>query len=265
MSDYKKSLIQISNIIAANNRDIVGHIIETRRVELSGLVQKHLKNTVAHGPLTGLIMSERTHWSASDKAAMLLGLYEAEIVQLIQSLSGKYSTFIDVGAGEGYYAAGMLVGKHFAKTICYELTDTGREVIADVARLNGIGGELDIRGTADKGFYLELTDVPPEECLVLIDVEGHEFTLMDEAFFAHFSKSDIIVELHDFMVENGKAKLEQLIADASETHTYRTVTTGPRDPSKFQELRMLSDTDRWLICSEGRPRLMVWLHFQPRT
>ena len=40
--------------------------------------------------------------------------------------------------------------------------------------------------------------------------------------------------------------------------------TGARDPAQFEELAMLEDTDRWLIASEGRKRLMHWLVLRPR-
>ena len=55
----------------------------------------------------------------------------------------------------------------------------------------------------------------------------------------------------------------RLRADSDDTHTITALVTGARDLSQFRELRMMSDTDRWLLCSEGRPRLMSWLRFDP--
>ena len=35
------------------------------------------------------------------------------------------------------------------------------------------------------------------------------------------------------------------------------------DLSEFEELKEWSDTDRWLVCSEGRPKLMTWWRLDP--
>jgi hypothetical protein len=39
---------------------------------------------------------------------------------------------------------------------------------------------------------------------------------------------------------------------------------GSRYLSVFPELKELTDTDHWLLCSEGRSRLMQWLRFDPK-
>ena len=44
-----------------------------------------------------------------------------------------------------------------------------------------------------------------------------------------------------------------------------TLATTSRDLSKFSELFDYEDSDRWLIASEGRPKLMTWLRLDPRV
>jgi hypothetical protein len=100
---------------------------------------------------------------------------------------------------------------------------------------------------------------------VLVDIEGFEFQLVNGDFFGHFSSSDVIVELHDFMVESGPQKLQELLHCSSATHTVTRFSTGARDLASIKELETLTDSDRWLVCSEGRPRLMSWLHFSPNN
>ena len=43
-----------------------------------------------------------------------------------------------------------------------------------------------------------------------------------------------------------------------------TLKTSSRDLSRFSELSEYSDSERWLIASEGRPRLMSWLRLDPK-
>jgi hypothetical protein len=37
-----------------------------------------------------------------------------------------------------------------------------------------------------------------------------------------------------------------------------------RDLSTIPEMASLSDSDRWLLCSESRPFLMRWVHCVPQ-
>ena len=75
----------------------------------------------------------------------------------------------------------------------------------------------------------------------------------------------LLIELHDFMVNDGDAKKRNLIEMLSEHFSITLLTMGTRDLSPFPELGMLNDNDRWLICSEGRPRHMSWLRCDPLT
>ena len=65
---------------------------------------------VKYGPFQGLSLNSKTGWGKSDLGAQCLGLYEKEILDDIGSQEkGKYQTFIDIGAADGYYAVGMLL------------------------------------------------------------------------------------------------------------------------------------------------------------
>jgi hypothetical protein len=99
--------------------------------------------------------------------------------------------------------------------------------------------------------------------VVLIDIEGGEFDLLDREALRHLSRSVVIVELHERLVEDGEAKLAKLLAEASEYFRVGEFRTGARDLSGFPELAQMNDTDRWLLCSESRPYLMRWLRLDP--
>jgi hypothetical protein len=87
--------------------------------------------------------------------------------------------------------------------------------------------------------------------------------LFDKNIFEVFSKSIIYIELHDWFFNDGNEKLKKIEEDAREYLSIEKITTTSRDLSMFEELNEMSDTDRWLICSEGRGRLMTWWRLDP--
>jgi hypothetical protein len=234
-----------------------------RRIELSTDLDRLFNSTVKYGPLAGLKLSGDSWWGAAARGAMLLGLYEQEVLSSLTAIPKRYDTFVELGAGDGYYAIGVLIADLFKKSICYEASDEGRRIIRLNAERNGVSDRVDIHGAADRGFYAQLSPKNIESAVLFVDIEGAEFDLLDEAAFRAFGKSIIFLELHEWRYQDGDERLRRLKADAKATHSIRELTTTSRDLSKFAELRKLSDTDRWLICSEGRAQLMTWLRFDP--
>lgn len=70
-----------------------------------------------------------------------------------------------------------------------------------------------------------------------------------------------MIELHD----DREQILAPLRNKASDFFEILEMTTTARDMSKFPELKKLSDTDRWLLCSEGRPERMTWYRLTPKS
>jgi hypothetical protein len=98
----------------------------------------------------------------------------------------------------------------------------------------------------------------------LVDIEGGEFNLFDKKVFSDLKKSIIFIEIHDWFFKDGEKKLNKLMGDAKTFFNITKLTTTSRDLSVFPELSKLHDSERWLIASEGRHRLMTWLRFDPK-
>jgi hypothetical protein len=237
--------------------------IQRRRIQMSQKLDELFNSTVQYGPFKGLKLSSETWWGSADRASMLLGLYEKEVLDSLQNISKKNTTFIDLGAADGYYGIGVLVNNLFEKSICYEISEEGRKTIKDNAHLNNVLHKVEIRGIAKKNFYNELPSKVLSNSVLLIDIEGAEFELLDKSTFNAFSNSIIFIELHDWFYEDGLKKLQKLKNDSILTHEITELKMGARDLSIFPELKKLHDNDRWIICSEGRKQLMTWLRFDP--
>jgi len=234
-----------------------------RQMHLSNKIDKLFESTVRYGLFKGLKLSNNSWWGKKERAAILLGIYELEVLEWLKGIPGNYNTFIDVGAAEGYYAVGVLVSNKFKNTICFEMSESGRNVIKKNALLNNVVERIQIYGRAELGFY----NLIPKEILdisvVMLDIEGAEFSLLTEEAFKALDKSIIIIELHDWFYSNGFSLLEELKNNSSSTHKITEARTSLRDLSIFKELENFSDTDRWLLCSEDRGKLMCWLRFDP--
>ncbi len=265
MADPKSpvaTLSDIANHIADHHPNILASLVDRRRRQVSNSVADFHKNTVAYGPLRGLKLRTDSHWGAADRGVMALGLYEREVLEVLEALPRSRDVFIDLGAADGYYGVGVLVNQLFAKTYCYEITPKGRDTIQANADLNGVADRVLIRGEATLQFFEEIPADERARALLLVDIEGGEFDVINEATFAAFAQAVVLIEIHDW-IAGAEAKIAKLRADAEATHSVTTLVTSTRDLSGFRELRMLNDNDRWLLCSEGRPRLMSWLRFDP--
>ena len=201
----------------------------------------------------------------SDRAAMILGIYEEEVLNSIMSVPNKYDIFIDLGAADGYYSIGSLISKKFKISYSFEVSDKGREVIQKNATVNKVSHKLHIFGEATKDFYKNIPKKDLNSAVILIDIEGAEFSLLDSKVFSRLNKSIIFIELHDWFFKDSKKKMAKLMSDAKPFFKISKLTTTSRDLSKFPELVNYSDSERWLIASEGRSKLMTWLRLDPRS
>lgn len=251
------------NHMAQQHPELLPIAIAHARRNLSERIRLHYGNTIGHGPFKGLKLVEDAHWGSADLGGMILGLYEQEILNELSSLGGKRRTFIDLGAADGYYGLGVLVGDLFEKSYCFEITEKGREVIARNAALNGLQDRVVILGEARPDFFGEIAAEDLNDALLLVDIEGAEFDIINAETFRAFAKSTVIIEVHEWYPDI-QQKLERLLHQAAATHTARRFSTGARDLSPFAELKVINDSERWLLCSEGRPYLMSWYRFDPR-
>ncbi|MDE2014521.1 MAG: hypothetical protein KGJ75_16485 [Alphaproteobacteria bacterium] len=239
--------------------------VQRRRTQLSRQVDAAFDSTIGYGPFKGQRLTPGNWWGVKERACMILGLYEQEILHSLMAVPIGYSTFIDLGAGDGYYAVGALVSGRFRNAYCFEMSAEGRRVIADNARLNRVADRLTIHGAAGADFYRAIPDVHLKDSVLFIDIEGGEFDICGPEMFEAFRNSVIFIELHSFFYADGQARYERLVRDAEKWFAVTAMTTGARDLSQFPELDRYDDTDRWLICSEGRKQRMQWLRLDPKA
>lgn len=238
--------------------------IQQRRLLISRQLDVRFASEVKYGPFRGLKLSKATWWGTTDRAGMLLGLYEQEVLSALANIPLEYRrSFIELGAADGYYAVGVLVNGLFERSYCFEVSERGQKAIAANAALNGVSSRVQIHGIADSEFHAVLPPSAISNSTLLIDIEGAEFDILTPEMFERFSSSVIIVELHDHFFADAQQRIDRLRNLCANAFRIDELTTTARDLSVFPELRQFGDTDRWLICSEGRRAMPHWYVLTP--
>ncbi|KAA3665906.1 class I SAM-dependent methyltransferase [Pectobacterium carotovorum] len=234
----------------------------TERISLE--VFDMLDGVVKYGPFNGLKLQRDTWWGKSDLGSMLLGLYEKEILDYIDTVNiGEFNSFIDIGAADGYYACGLLTTGKVNKAICFERSERGQDIIKSNWVRNGRKGELKVYGEANISSISSLLPEELNKSLVLVDIEGYEFELLTHDIMSALSTCTVIIEIHNW-VDDFIPKYENLLKDAWKFFDIEYFQRVERVTSNLPELRDFTDDNRLLLVSERRPCLMRFLKLTPK-
>jgi len=227
-------------------------------------VHEICNGVVKYGPFRGLKLDKKVWWGQSDLGSQLLGLYEKEILDFFDMIEpGKFSSFVDLGAADGYYAVGALHTGKFLRSVCYEVSFEGQSAIKRNWKSNGAPGELLVRGEANSKTLLDDQITFGDDTLVLIDIEGGEFDILTDDVLKHLRSCEIIVEIHNW-VPDFKARYSDLLRRIASIFDVSIVNRVERPTVNIPELRSFTDDNRLLVTSERRPCLMRFLRLHPR-
>lgn len=241
---------------------------EGRRLALARRVFEATDNIVQHGPLRGYRLPSRSTWREADNSAKVLGLYEQEVQKLLADLSRHRRILVDLGGADGFYGVGSVAAGMFERSIVFEADEHSCANIIEHAAQAGVADRVAVYGAADSTFSDRILAIGLDlaNCVVLIDVEGAEFDILTPKCLHNLRASEVIIEVHDFL--RGGTGSNDLAALKDRAATYFNVEelrTGARDLTGVPLLGdHWSDTDRWLLCSEGRAKLMSWLWLSPK-
>jgi hypothetical protein len=237
--------------------------IVNRRIELGSKFNTQFNGTVRYGLFSGLRLGSEPTWAGfADKSSQLFGFYEREVLDTLEAID-KRDVFINLGAADGYYAVGMIIADKAAVSYAYEIDEKSRDTLSNNAKLNNVTERIVIRGEASNDFYRDFQQSELDDSIILCDIEGEEFAVFTTETLYHLKSAIIIIEIHDWVFPNKTELLANLISNAEGTHRIEILKMSERDLTPFAELSELSDDDRWVICSEGRPKIMSWLLLTP--
>lgn len=207
------------------------------------------------GPFQGMIYGDNS--TGSSYVDKLVGSYEEELHPTIEKIVAKNpSVVIDVGCAEGYYAVGLAKRLPSAQVYAFDIDADAREYCLELAKLNGIENQNQIRGLFNTQVLEQMTAQP---VFIFCDCEGFEAELFDSASVAMLKRCDFLIEFHDFIVPDISQTLQQRFAD---THSIQIIDTQPRDVTRYGYLEDVPIANREAALSENRPCPMQWGYFQ---
>ena len=227
-------------------------------------IEKLTKKKIVGGFYKGTKLNLNKKWSRLDGASKYLGLYEYEVQDEISKIQNNYKMkrkyLINIGAGDGFHALGLLKKKYFKKALLFEKDLQASNLILLNAKLNGLSNNIELFEEATINFLDNINlNYKLKDCLFLIDIEGEEFKLLNATNLKPLSKSILVIEIHDFY--GSPVPLKKRL---NKYFKIKSVTTGKRDLSKYKILDEIHDNEKWLVVNEDRPKKMEWLVCVPK-
>jgi hypothetical protein len=219
--------------------------------------------SILSGPFAGMKYLNEVCWGPIEPK--WLGCYEQELHPLLKRiLNSKYAQIVDVGSAEGYYAVGLAMKLPTAQVYSFEVDPWARAQQRRLAALNGVRNITIGKLCTPNDLQSHLSG----HSLLICDIEGGEYELLNPVITSALLEYDILVELHDahdvgLMIKLGAQELTRRF---SASHRITEVKVAPRKSSSFSSLVgcKLTDEELALCVNELRPREQVWLWLQAR-
>ena len=230
----------------------------SRQIRNKGQIYGGEPPKVLTGPFKGLKYLDEIVWGPIEPK--WLGTYEHELHPIFERiLNTPYRMIIDVGSAEGYYSVGLATKIPDAKILSFDVDPWARRQQARLAQLNHVEN-------ITIGKYCSWTDLNEAlqaGGLVVCDIEGHEYQLLDPSKATALRKADILVELHPspdgrMSVQDGASALSSRFAS---THEIALIPYNFEDKiSRFTNGDFgLHGSDLLEALNELRPSEQVWL------
>lgn len=189
-----------------------------------------------------------------------VGAYEHELAPTVSAAAAlPYDDVINIGCAEGYYAVGMARLMPNTRVHAFDILASAREKCARLAALNGVADRLRIGELFTPERF---ADFAGRRALVICDIEGGEFSLLDPVASPALADMDLIVEIHtngaDRTAESFQRRFEDthIVTPIGPTHAYQGELP--------YWLYGLSEFDVHLASSSFRPSPTPWVSLRSR-
>lgn len=221
------------------------------------------KRRVSAGPFSGMLYPCAQSFGSA-LLPKLLGSYESELHPFIEEMLGnEYTSIVDVGCAEGYYAVGFGLRLATGDIYAFDVDSRARCLCAQLAKVNEMSERVHIGGLCDAATLKELR--LGRRALIISDCEGYEATLFTPEMAALLCNHDFIIETHDFIDLNISLKLREAF---QRTHQIRSIkSTDDIEKAhtyRCERLRKYDLQTRRLALGERRPAIMEWLVMTPK-
>jgi hypothetical protein len=236
-----------------------------RKLRISYELCRIFKNQIKYGPYKGTKFSikENGKIKFADYGSYLLGLYEHNISDILIKQKNKLTNFVQLGTSIGYHAIGLIKNRYFNSAVCFEKDKAIKNILEKNIKLNKCQKRIKVFSEAKENFYLKINR--PEKTMILIDIEGQEFKILNFSSITAIKKCHVIIEIHQW-IDNFTIEYQKLLKILLKYFRIKFIThpESPTEINKFKELNAFTDDNRYLICSEHRPSKMRYLYCIPK-
>jgi len=219
------------------------------------LVQQHGTRVMA-GPFAGMDFIE--HSAEGCHVPKLLGCYEEELHPFLNALpQARYTTVLNIGCAEGYYAVGIKRLLPEVRVLAYDINPAAQEACRALADKNAI--EIEIGAEFKSEDFAQFAG---EKVLVWCDIEGAEIDLLDPAKAPALSGMDLLVELHPTPKGHTVGIVPQRFAT---THHIEIREARGHNPILPPFLKQLGHLDQLLAQWEWRSAPTPWAIMRARS
>jgi|TARA_B110000037_G_scaffold141843_1_gene160488 hypothetical protein len=209
---------------------------------------------VLQGPLKGMNFIKQS--SEGCHIAKLLGCYEQPLQTHIDAaIKRNYSTIINIGCAEGYYAVGFARAMPAIRLLAFDTDPKAQTACQELALKNGVGDRVEVRGMFSPEDFARYSN---KSVMIFCDIEGAEDELLNPKSSPALESMDIIVESHE-CIRSGITK--RLIERFKSSHNIQLIEDdGSRqlvDPPTW--FTKLSHLDQLLSTWEWRSGPTPWL------
>ncbi len=218
---------------------------------------------VRSGPFKGMAYPKAVA-SGSALTPKLLGTYEAELHQVVESLIAfAPSVVVDIGCAEGYYAVGFALRLPEVTVHAFDIDHYSQSLCSEMAKVNGVDGRVTVHGACS---HEDLEGLDACRSVVVSDCEGFERVLFNSEVVSRLRNTSFLIETHDFRKPFTSRELTRIFANTHAVTWIYSVSDFCR-PQVFSnaEIAELTLSDQIALMSEDRPAPMVWLWCRPKT
>lgn len=220
-------------------------------------VSKH-GAAISKGPFAGLVYPDHSV-SARNLIPKLIGSYEAEIQPWVERICRRpYSTVLDIGCADGYYAAGFAMRMPDTSVIAFDPDPWARRATQTLADQNGLQNVRLERFCSPEWLATHLRP----QSLIFSDCEGYEEVLFLSSQSPPMADCDLLIETHERAVPGIVDRLHQRF---TRTHDIETITYDHRDAALYETLAMFPEEQRSQLIDEGRGGPQKVLFVQQRS
>ena len=239
-------------------------LVTLKKKQVGNRIHKIFRGKVASGLYKGMRVSTKENWG-NDIGSKVLGIYEEQIQRSIHKIARekKITTLINFGAAEGYHLIGPVKKRIIPFGFGIEIDKETRKTLKKNIISNGLTKKIKIITFEDfKSFKIKSKNKNFAKKLILIDIEGNEYNLLNKTNIKYFKNDFLIIEVHQFMC-NSSTKHNKFIQLLKKYYKIEEIKNSSRNPY-LKKIERLSDEERWMIVSEGRPCEMSWLICSPK-